>query len=525
MNKSIRTIILILFSAIMLASCGAKSASENIDLTTESNVMNNDLNEEPSTEITNENVEESVEEIDTNFIATYSELIERVTDEKGVEYVNVTLADKNVRRIEYDALDLDPNYDEISALNIDISDEKSLEEDAKSIVRFIDGDIELLSGGVYVLKGDLNGGQIRIVDGFGERVHIILDNVNINTNKDCAILSESGARVLLRLADASINTIKSSSKSSTKLSDSAIAIKNDLSFTGEGQLNIEGNFDTGIRSDETITFISGTYHIDVPGDGVKSEKKVITKDGYFYINSGDEGFKVTDDEGLFFIDNGEFYINAKGKGFSSDNEIIILSGKYDITSDKECLEGKNINIYNGVFELKSNDDAINASDGKQDKKINQSGVYLSICGGEIYIDSEKDGIDTNGNLYLDGGQIYITGPTDINERIIDYNGDVRCKDVEMIAVGPSARMQDLGDEPLCNYIVAFFEEEMEPSMIRLKSIDDDVILSCDVKKKFSAAILTSKKIEIGKTYILELGDKELNVNVEFPRTEINARFK
>ena len=143
-------------------------------------------------------------------------------------------------------------------------------------------------------------------------------------------------------------------------------------------------------------------------------------------------------------------------------------------------------------------------------------------GGEINIDAVMDGIDSNGDLYLEGGKTYISASENDNERIIDYNGAVTCHiGTELIGVGPSVRMQDLGKKPKQSYIIVYYKEKMSAdNNIELKDEGNNTILSFKPNKTYRAAIITSANLEVGNNYKIVSGEKELDIKLVEGKNEI-----
>ncbi len=475
--------------------------------------------------VNNESISESVAIIASNRKVIDPETVKAkdVTEEKDAEgniTVNAMLANDTTKSFSYDVLDLEPNYDDISALTIDIGDENSLEAGAENVVKFVDNDVELASGGIYVLKGSLDG-QVRIKKGIGDRTLLVLDSININVMDKSAIYSDD-TRLLIRLIDGSNNTISGESievANSNKFS--AIYSKESISITGNGELNIDGKFSNAIESKDVLTILSGDINTTINGDGLKGKNGVLVRDGNIKIKSGDDGIKATDEtNGSIFLQGGNITIKAKGKGISADKELIVAGGSVQVDSKKECMEALTVDLMGGVVNLIAGEDGINASDKKQDKKANQTGVYTSLSGTYLIIDSQMDAIDSNGDLYMSGGTVLISSSTDDNERIIDYNGSVRCSGGEMIGVGPSARMQDLGDNSNQNYIVVYYNEVMPAGLINVLDSANNSLLSLAADKEYRAALITSPKLEIGKKYTVVSSEDTKTIEITSVKTEI-----
>ena len=51
------------------------------------------------------------------------------------------------------------------------------------------------------------------------------------------------------------------------------------------------------------------------------------------------------------------------------------------------------------------------------------GAYIRISGGDVKINASGDGIDSNGDLYLEGGTVLVEGPAGGGDGALDYDGE------------------------------------------------------------------------------------------------------
>lgn len=439
----------------------------------------------------------------------------------------------------YDVLDLEPEYDADAAIKINF-DEKNIPDNAADSVSEDDENVILKSGGIYVLKGTLKDKRVKIGEGQGERVEIVLDSFIYNGDKDCVIYSpDKKCKMLIFLANGSDNVINlnTSSNSNEKVNEKAAMFANgDLSFNGKGRLTINTEFESCIVSKNDLAFIDGQYILNTKGDAIKSKEKLLMRSGNFNITSGDDAIKVTSEkEGYFYFENANLFISSGDKGISSDNEVHIVGGEINLDSKGEGICGKLVDMSGGNVKIKSGDDGINANDNNQNKKDNQKGVYIKISGGKLKIDAEKDGIDSNGDLLFEGGNLFISGADNDNERIIDYNGNITLLNtpgMNMIGVGPGAKMQDFGDNAKQNYIVVYYDEYAKVmTTVEVADENGNMILSYEPNKPYKAALITSPKLVEGKTYIVsnyfdvyKNGEdgKEYKVNLVKGRNELRV---
>lgn len=480
------------------------------------NLNENTLDEETTIAPTKEIREEEIvkRSIETSGIITE-------TNNEGDIITTVKLANK-IKKIEYDSSDLEEDYNIYKAIEINLSDKNSIAFNYKNQIDFIDEDLVIKNGGVYVLTGLLQNGQIIVEDKVEEKVEIVLNNAQIKTKKMSAILSLSNAPILIRLANGSENYIGVNELD--KVYQNAIQVNNTLSMAGSGSLFVDEGFLNAIYCLDVLTFISGEYTLFGSASAVSSNSCIIIKNGTYNILSGTVSFiSVNDVNGYIYIEDGEFNIISKGYGLIATNEIIVVNGNIKIESDKVAVKSKSIDIIDGNINIKSMEDAIIASSDNQLTKENEEDVYIRFVGGETNIDSWFDGINSYGDIYFEGGKIYVSGPTRHRNKIISYMGKVILNGSDLIALGASKEVQDFGINPNQNYIIVYYKERnarQKDSAYQLRDKADNIIMSFTPKKDYRVAIITSDKLTIGNEYILVSRDKETRVILSDKKTII-----
>ena len=182
--------------------------------------------------------------------------------------------------------------------------------------RFPTKDINLSSSltiaqsGTYHLTGKIENGSITIkTAGLDGVVKLILDNVTINNDNGPAIACYNGEDLVIELVGE--NTI-SDGETYTAVEDDdvngAIYSKADLTFQGDGTLNLTANYQDAIVSKDDLKFNSGTYSIVASDDGIRGKDSVYIVDGIFAIESGADAIKSTNetdlDKGFVMIEDG-----------------------------------------------------------------------------------------------------------------------------------------------------------------------------------------------------------------------------
>ena len=222
----------------------------------------------------------------------------------------------------------------------------------------------------------------------------------------------------------------------------------DIFISGEPVINVttsgKGTWDEedletkaacGISSDRNIDISGGTLTLSATGSGGKGMKcdsiltisggdiTVSTSGGLYYNNGTTENTNYTGNTDR--VDS-KYYSSPKGikaglktevgnNSYTYSGGMVISGGKVKVTTsgrNAEGIESKNyLNISGGEIYINAYDDGINSA---QD---------LTITGGYIYSrSSNNDGIDANGNVYLNGGLVYAIGSGGA-ENAIDANSE------------------------------------------------------------------------------------------------------
>lgn len=254
----------------------------------------------------------------------------------------------------------------------------------------------ITKAGIYHVTGTISNGYIQVSAGEKDEVKIILDNVSITNANGPAIYIESNGNAYIELVGS--NKISATTSENLK---GAIHSKADLKISGEGSIEVKSSIHGIVCKD------------DLEIDG-----------GNFVITVGDDGIN-TNDSATF--KGGKFKIKASGDGIHTDGYLEIDDGVFDITG-REGLEGTYVKINGGDITISASDDGVNAANKSTDYAVTfeMNGGSLTISMGQ----GDTDGIDSNGNLYINGGTLTITGQSPF-----DYDGEAKYTGGTMIING------------------------------------------------------------------------------------------
>ena len=185
-----------------------------------------------------------------------------------------------------------------------------------------------------------------------------------------------------------------------------------------------------VGSENALT-VSGTFTEDTEND-VKTDAVIFSKSdltlngkGTLTISSTDNGITSKDE---LTVTGGTYNITASGKGLESNDSTAICDGTFTIDA-KEGMESTYVRIDGGTFEISASDDGINAAanSDKNEVQVEINGGTLSIKMGA----GDTDGIDSNGDLTINGGNISIEcnspfdydGTGELNGGTVVVNGE------------------------------------------------------------------------------------------------------
>ena len=267
----------------------------------------------------------------------------------------------------------------------------------------------ITSGGVYTISDQTIEGYIYI--NTTENVKLILNNVTITNTSGPAIYVENVDNLYIELQGE--NTINANGSEELH---AAIYSKDDVKILGDGTLNITSDLD-GIFVNNDLEIESGTISITSGDDGIVGDDSILIAGGTINVSSAGDSIKS---DGIITIESGNLDLTSEDDGIHADGMIEINKGTFNITAS-EGIEATYIKINDGSINISATDDGINASN-----KSDKYDINIEINGGNITIKmgaGDTDAIDSNGNLYVNGGRIDITAnsPFDYDGKA-EYNG-------------------------------------------------------------------------------------------------------
>ncbi len=462
--------------------------------------------------------------------------------------------------------DLAGTYEESEAVKITLSGKTATCD--SSNVQIEDGVVTIKEAGLYVLSGTLTDGTIVVDAGDDDKVQLVFDGVSITTVDYAAIYAKNADKVFVTLAEGSENSLTVSGdyvQTDDNNVDSVIFAKCDITLNGNGNLTVKDTTGHGIVSKDDLVVTGGTYMIDSQDHCLNGKDSVRIADGTFTLACDEDGIHAGNDDqqdGYIYIEGGDIDISVGDDAMHAEGLLIITGGDIDIYKSYEGIEGYKILVTGGDIDVAASDDGFNAarpdgsgqSDGAQStegdksqknssqsktndtetnrpelpEKGDRSGdsgapggsgmggagmdadydAYIIITGGNININADGDGIDSNGYLGIAGGNVYVLGPSNNGNGALDYGIYAAITGGEMMAVGGSGMAQGFGDESTqCSVLVNFDEWIDAGETITLTDSNGNKLLTYKADKKFNSVLISTSDMKQGETYTLTAGDQ------------------
>lgn len=416
--------------------------------------------------------------------------------------------------------DLESDYSRDGAVEIELSGNKI---NASSEVVAISGNkVTISDEGIYIVKGDLTEGQIIVDAEKTDKVRVVFEGVNITNIGNSPVFIKQADKVFLTIAEGTNNSLitKGEFEETEEGNDAVIFSKEDITINGSGSLKIECEAGKGIASKDDLVIVDSKIKIDAGSHGLDSNDSIRLNNCDLNIVSGKDGLHSENNDdtslGYIYIASGNINISAEDDGISALSNLVIDGGSVNIEKSNEGLEGTIVEINGGTVNLKSSDDGINATSPETDEQdffggredmMGDSSLYIRISGGTIYLDAGGDGFDSNGNIFVTGGETYISGPENNGNGALDYAIEAHITGGTFVATGASGMAQNFTYAENQGSILANVQS-MTNDKVVLKDSDGKEVLVFEPNKSYNSALISCPEIVDGKSYKVSIGGNE-----------------
>ncbi|MCM1089401.1 MAG: carbohydrate-binding domain-containing protein [Butyrivibrio sp.] len=424
--------------------------------------------------------------------------------------------------------DREIGYDEMESVRITLTGD-SAQADSENVR--IDGNVvTIVSEGCYILSGSLQG-QVIIQAKDTDKLHLVLDGAEISCQSSAALYVSQADKVFVTTTAGSENMFETVGEYvviDERNIDGAVFSREDITFNGEGTLKVVSVVGNGIVSKDDLVITGGNYEISAGKHGLEGKDSVRIENGDIVINAAVDGIHSGNDEdetvGYTYIAGGNITLAVQDDGIHSDTQLVIAGGNINVVESYEGLEGMSIEIVGGEIAVRSSDDGLNAAGGNDgsgakggfgdDPFAVNGNNSIIISGGKITVDADGDGLDSNGALFVYGGEVIVYGPENGGNGALDYNGEAMISGGTVIALGASQMAQNFGAaSEQCSILVNIQGMQSAGTTVELKDADGKTLLSCVAEKSYNSAVLSCPEIQVGQTYTAVMGGETTEVEM------------
>lgn len=423
--------------------------------------------------------------------------------------------------------------------------------------------VTITEAGTYVLSGTLTDGQIIIDVGDEDDVRLVLENASITCTTTAPIYAKNADKVIISLPENTESTV-TDTVTGTDGNDAltaAIFAKCDLSVNGTGTLNVNANANDGITSEDKLKITGGVLNITSADDGLVGKDAVLIKDGTVHITASGIGIKSTKseaDKGYVYIGGGTVNITAEQDGIQAETSVLISAGEVNVTAGggangeqktgnamfggaqstttDETLSTKGIKaeaalditggtvtvdsaddslhsndsmtVSGGGITVKSGDDGLNAAGSSVDGGFGTAGAdTLTVNGGTLTVNASGDGLDSNGALTINGGTVYVSGPTGDGNGTFDCDGVFTINGGVVLGTGSSGMLKTPTTDSEQNTISVSCTGSAGDT-VEVKGADGNTLVSAVAPKNFTNVMFSTPDITEGETYTVYVNGTE-----------------
>jgi hypothetical protein len=418
----------------------------------------------------------------------------------------------------------------------------------------------VVNGGVFRINSEIgNGIKVSPDDSDTEILGQILINNGtfiINSYKDAIVAKNN-----ITIVDGNFDIITQNGYNDRTYNSNVSSKGFKVSNNTEGsEIKVySGNFnlntaDDGFRSNRDITILKGNITIFTRDDGICAKNDLVLgiKDGplddlRIHIIMSYEAL-----EGMTIkIYSGRIRVKATNDGINASGPVAYdpyanfnwtrrnyTRGNYTRRNDTNNSNTDWWNIFdwgNGFnwSEFRRNNTNRNRSNSHDSDNTDRNGTtsnttqrrkyhffgndsyYISIFNGEIYVDSDTDGFDSNGNIYIHGGSINVFSSPNGTDNPIDRDGNLTMFNAEMLCVGVKGAGYVHSWIDKGNQLYCFSKDKVSKDhLLQIRNEEDEIVREEMINKDISYIFYSHAKLNNKYTfYIYDEDDNEEQLNI------------
>lgn len=268
---------------------------------------------------------------------------------------------------------------------------------------------------------------------------------------------------------------------------------NNANTTAADETKTETESKKAIKAAADIGIAGGTLKIDSADDAIHSNNNVTISGGDINIASGDDGVHA-------------------------DATIAVKGGKINVTKSYEGIESAVVTVSEGEIHVTASDDGINVAGGADSSSTNgrpgqnnfssSGNNKLNINGGYIVVNSNGDGLDANGSIYMTKGTVIVSGPTSNGNGALDYDGTFEMTGGFLVSAGSSGMAQAPSyTSTQYSIIMNYPQIQSSGTVVNLQDSEGKAVATFAPVKDYQTVVISSPELKKGGAYTLYSGGK------------------
>lgn len=429
--------------------------------------------------------------------------------------------------------------------NAKVSGRVSIDADAAAVV--LDGNSTVTATGLGTDEGAIHATSDLTVTGSGA-LAVESDGDGVVAKDDLVI---AGGSLTVNAGDDAVRgtdsvSVRDGAVLNLTAGGDGIAATKDDDDT-KGWIHIEGGdvridaTDDSLSAFNDVIVTGGNIHLTAVDKGINAGRYILHSAGLVRVDAADD---AVHSDGALRLSGGDIEVTAQDDGVHAEVAAVLDGAKLTVLNSEEALEAGLITISDGEIDLTATDDGINASgsttveDGLAAKEAadesvdvdtatdtgdgpaapeaggvpqppsggggpmqENTGESLTISGGTVVVHANGDGLDSNGEAAVTGGNVTIFGPMDGSNGALDVNGELTISGGELWAVG-SAGMAEAPSTTSTQAWVQGSVDLQAGDEVTVADGDGTPIATLELEKDVQNVVYSSPSIDADGTYAI-----------------------
>lgn len=270
----------------------------------------------------------------------------------------------------------------------------------------------------------------------------------------------------------------------------------------------------GLKATEAIVISGGVITVDAEDDAIHSDGSVTLTGGTLTLSSGDDGVHG---ETVLDISGGETAVLLCYEGLEA-RAIYISGGYVNVTATDDGMNagGGMMGMGPGMrpgaskeaeTETEETDDTVSEEAATEEPTVE---TIVRITGGTVIVNSGGDGLDSNASMYIEGGDIFVSGPSSNWDSPIDYgegSSELVISGGFLMAAGYSGMFEspDITEASQGSvYYIQSGSYAPDNAVTTLTDANGKVLAEYAFANSYNGVLISTPEIAAGETYTLTI---------------------